>query len=181
MDVLTKKEYREAQISAAKMIRKSGIKITEEEIEEIEVVDFGLSNLTKEGIQVLTLVSTERIAVKVLVLFPNQTEPEHWHPPLGEDPGKEETIRVIDGTLRFYIPGEENFKEGFIPDEKKFYTVKHEIILNTGDQITIVPGTKHWFQAGPEGSVMYCFSSCSRDALDKFTNPNIKRITKIVE
>ncbi|MDO8944862.1 MAG: hypothetical protein Q7U75_16900, partial [Desulfobacterales bacterium] len=62
----------------------------------------------------LTLVQTERISVKVLALFPNQTEPEHWHPPVAGDPGKEETVRVISGTLYFFIPGENTCKEGFL-------------------------------------------------------------------
>ena len=39
--MLTKKEFKEAQQRAAEMIRKSGIKITEEEPNKIEVVDFG--------------------------------------------------------------------------------------------------------------------------------------------
>jgi len=96
--MITKEQQKDARMRAAEMIRAAGIGITEKEAESIEVVDFGLSNLEKEGVQVLTLVQTERISVKILVLFPNQTEPEHWHPPVGDDPGKEETIRVISGT-----------------------------------------------------------------------------------
>ena len=100
------------------MIRQAGITITDEEADSIEVVDFGLSNLAREGVQVLTLVQTERISVKVLAMFPNQTEPEHWHPPVDDDPGKEETIRVIAGTVYFHVAGEDNLKEGFIVEGK---------------------------------------------------------------
>ncbi len=70
-----------------------------EETDGIEVADFGLGNLEKEGVQALALVQTDRISVKVLALLPDQTVPEHWHPPVDDDPGKEETIRVITGTV----------------------------------------------------------------------------------
>ena len=112
--MITRMEQQNARKRAAEMIRTAGIHVTDQEAASIDVVDFGLSQLQKEGVQVLTLVQTERISVKVLALFPNQTEPEHWHPPVAGDPGKEETVRVISGTLYFYIPGENTFKEGFL-------------------------------------------------------------------
>jgi D-lyxose ketol-isomerase len=90
--VITRKEQISARQRAAELIRQAGIAISDEEAATIEVGDFGLSNLEREGGQMLTLVQTERISVKILVLFPNQTLPEHWHPPVGDDPGKEETI-----------------------------------------------------------------------------------------
>lgn len=180
--MITREQQRSAQKRAAEMIRAAGIKIVEEETSSIEVVDFGLNNLEREGVQVLTLVQTERISVKVLVLFPNQTEPEHWHPPVGDDPGKEETIRVISGTVYFYIHGEDTFKAGFMVDGKEdCYTMRNEIVMKPCDQITLQPGAKHWFQARDEGAVMYSFSTIARDALDQFTDPNIERITQIVD
>lgn len=178
--MITKEQQRSAQKRAVEMIRKAGIQITDEEAKSIEVVDFGLNNLEKEGVQVFTLVQTERISVKVLVLFPNQTEPEHWHPPVGDDPGKEETVRVISGTVYFYIHGEDTFKEGFIVGGKEdCYTMLNEIIMKPCDQIILQSGEKHWFQAKEEGAVMYSFSTIARDALDQFTDLDIVRITKI--
>jgi D-lyxose ketol-isomerase len=180
--MITRAQQKTAQKWAADMIRQAGIRITEEEANRIEVVDFGLSNLEKEGVQVLTLVQSERISVKVLVLFPNQTEPEHWHPPVGDDPGKEETVRVISGTVYFYIPGEDTLKEGFMVNGKEdCYTMRNEIVLKPCDQIILQPGEKHWFQARDEGAVMYSFSTIARDALDQFSDPNIERITKIAD
>jgi len=79
--MITRKEQKEGRNRAADMIREAGIYITDKEADSIEVVDFGLSQLEREGLQVVTLVQTERISVKVLALIPNQTEPEHWHPP----------------------------------------------------------------------------------------------------
>ncbi|MCU0595342.1 MAG: D-lyxose/D-mannose family sugar isomerase, partial [Desulfobacterota bacterium] len=180
--MITRAEQRKAREKAAEMIRKAGIAISDAEAENIEVVDFGLSHLDIEGVQVLTLVQTERISVKVLAMLPNQTEPEHWHPPVGDDPGKEETIRVAAGTVYFYVDGENTFKQGFLVEGKeKYYILRHEIILNPGDQITFQPGEKHWFQARDEGAVMYSFSSVARDALDQFTNPDIVRVVEVVD
>jgi D-lyxose ketol-isomerase len=180
--MLTRQLQQIARRQAGEMIGRAGIYVTNQEAESIEVVDFGLSRLHTEGVQVLTLLQTERISVKVLALFPNQTEPEHWHPPVADEPGKEETVRVISGTLYFYIPGENTFKEGFLIKGKEHcYTVRHEIVMRAGDQITLAPGVKHWFQARDEGVVMYSFSTVARDALDLFTDKDIVRITKIVE
>ena len=180
--MISKSEQREAQQRAARMMRNAGIQIMDDEIEKIEVVDFGLSNIENEGVQVLTLVQTERISVKVLVMLPYQTEPEHWHPPVDDDPGKEETIRVIAGTVYFYVAGEDNFEKGFIVEGKDdCYVLRKEIVMKPGDQLTLAPGEKHWFQAREGGAVMYSFSTIARDALDQFTDPDIVRITKVVD
>ena len=180
--MLTRAEYSAAQRRAASVIQESGISITDKEAEKVEVADFGLSRLEIEGAQILTLVATDRIAVKIIVLFPNQTIPEHWHPRVGDDPGKEETVRVISGIVRFYIPGDESMSGNFVPDGKEdAYTVRHELILKPGEQITLQPGTKHWFQAGEDCAVMYSFSTVARDVLDCFTDPHIERLTSIQE
>jgi D-lyxose ketol-isomerase len=180
--MLTRQEYTTAQERAAAMIRDAGIPITDSEAGHVEVADFGLSRLGKEGAQILTLVATDRIAVKFVVLLEGQTLPEHWHPRVGDDPGKEETVRVVHGTLRCYIPGADNLREGIVPEGKeKVYTARHELLLGPGEQITLPPGTKHWFQAGAEGVVAYSFSTVARDILDQFTDPNVQRVTKIVD
>jgi len=180
--MITREEEKSARGRAARMIRQAGIAVTDREANTIEVVDFGLSNLSQEGVQVLNLVQTERISVKVLVLFPNQTEPEHWHPPVGNDPGKEETVRIIAGTVYFYTPGANTFGEGFLVKGKEgCYTVRHEWVMTPGDQITLQPGEKHWFQARDDGAVMYSFSTIARDAMDQFTDPRIVRITKVAD
>lgn len=180
--MITKKQKTKAQHRAAMMMRAAGIQILDGEIEGIEVVDFGLSQLDIEGVQVFTMVNTDRLAAKVLVLFPNQTEPEHWHPRIGCDPGKQETIRHISGELRFYVAGEDTMKEGFlVPGKEDVYLLRHELVLKPGDQLTFEPYEKHWFQAGAEGAVLYSFSSTVRDGLDGFTDPAIERITTVID
>ena len=61
------------------------------------------------------------------------------------------------------------------------YTMRHEVVLYPGEQLMLAPGTKHWFQAGKRGAVMYSFSSKVRDTLDQFSDPDIVRETVIVD
>jgi len=180
--MIKRSEFIQVQQRAADMIRAAGVQLTAAEAARIDVVDFGLSRVAVEGVQVFTMFATERISAKVLVMLPHQTEPEHWHPPVGEDPGKEETIRVIAGTLNFYIPGVDTLRHGWVPPGKEScYSCRHEIVMKPCDQLTLRPGTKHWFQAPAEGAVFYSFSTCVRDGLDRFTDPAIVRQTQIIE
>ena len=180
--MITRSQHEAVRRRAAELVARQGIALTDRERESIEVADFGLSRLASEGVQILTLVQTERLSVKLLVLFPHQTEPEHWHPPVGDDPGKEETVRVISGTLHFFVEGEGEVPEQHIPEGKQAcYTCRREIVMRPGDQLTLPPGARHWFQARDEPVLMYSFSTVARDVLDGFTDPTIERVTKIVE
>jgi len=84
---------------------------------------------------------------------------------------KEETIRVVSGTVYFYVQGENTFNQGFlVKGQRKIYTlIVHEIILKPGDQITFQPGEKTLVPSRTRDAVMYSFSSVARDALDQFT------------
>jgi len=180
--MITRTECENAQKRAAEMIRDAGIRMKAEEVAKIAVADFGLSNLEAEGGQILTFFATDRVSAKVIALFPGQTLPEHWHPPVKDDPGKQEIIRIIDGTAYFCIPRDDTLKSAKIPAGKEdFYTCRHEVVMKMGDQLILEPGTVHWFQAGDEGAVMYSFSTCVRDVLDGFTDPNVERQTVIVD
>ena len=180
--MILRSEANKARKRAAELMRKAGVFISSDDEKKIDSVDFGLNQLNIEGGQILTFVQTERISVKLIALFPNQTLPEHWHPPVGTDPGKEETLRVVWGTVYIYVDGTDTLAKGFIPKGKEgVYTLRHELVLKPGDQLTFTPGEKHWFQSGNEGVVLYSFSSVARDVLDGFTDPKINRVTKIVE
>ena len=61
------------------------------------------------------------------------------------------------------------------------FTVWHETVLGPGEQYTIPPDTLHWFQAGDEGAVVSEFSTQSRDDLDVFSDPRIRRATLEVD
>ena len=128
------------------------------------------------------MVNTDRLAAKVLVLFPDQTEREHWHTKVGDDPGEQETIRNIWGEMRFYVEGPDLLKEGFIaPGKEEAYTLQHEFALDSSDQLTYEPHGKNWFQGGSRGAVLYSFSTTVRDGLDGFSDPKIQRLTVVEE
>ena len=180
--MITRKQFDEAREKAVSMMAEAGIKLTGEEIKHLDVADFGLGHLEVEGAQIAALVDTERLSIRLIALFPGQTEPEHWHTAVGDKPGKEETVRILSGTVRFYLPGPEDIKEGFIPQGKEeWYTCRHEMVMQPGSQLTISPGTPHWFQAAGEGAVLICFCSTAVDAMDPFTDPSVIRVTKIIE
>jgi D-lyxose ketol-isomerase len=147
----------EARERAAAMLERAGVVLTPAERVDIEVADFGLGRLEEIGLQLVVYVNTERVCAKELVLFPEQVCPEHRHPPIGTDPGKEETFRCRLGTVHLHVAG------------------SAEIVLSPGEQFTIQPDTLHWFQAGADGAVVSEFSTRSRDEFDVFSDPLIVR------
>lgn len=181
--MLTKTEVFQARKRALGYMEKAGVVLSEKEKETISVADFGLSDLERQGGQILTFFNTDRISAKVIVLFPWQILPEHWHPAIDRDVGKEEIMRVRWGEVYLYVPGEPTSqpKAKIPPGEEKNFTVWHEVILNPGDQYILQPQVIHWFQAGPEGAVIDDYSSTARDLQDGFTNPKIVRETKVIE
>ena len=158
---------------AAEYYAKAGIVLTGGEKANIEVADFGLCDLENTGLQLVTYINTERVCAKEMVLFPGQTCPEHRHIGDGVMPGKEETFRCRFGRVFLYVEGENTAKNPKPPAGE--YTVFCEVVLNPGEQYTIYPNTKHWFQAGPEGAVISEFSTKSTDETDVFTDPRIRR------
>jgi D-lyxose ketol-isomerase len=176
--VITREELRAAQEYAAAELAAAGIVLTEADRAAIEVADFGLSRLLECGLQLLVYVNTDRYCAKELVLSPGQTCPEHRHPPFDGTPGKEETFRCRRGLVHLYVEGDPTPEPAATPPEG-VYTVAHELRLEPGDQYTIPPNTLHWFQGGPEGAVVTEFSSASRDELDVFTDPAVRRETVV--
>jgi D-lyxose ketol-isomerase len=147
----------EARARAAAILAEAGIVLTPLERDQIEIADFGLGRLDEVGLQIVVYVNTDRVCAKELVLFPHQRCPEHRHPPVGGEPGKEETFRVRRGAVHLHVDG------------------AGEIMLLPGEQYTIPPNTLHSFEAGDEGAIVSEFSTTSRDALDVFTDPQIVR------
>ncbi len=166
------------QKQAADLIRQAGIYLTEDEQATIEIADFGLGNFEETGLGVLVYVNTERCCAKELAMWPGQSCPEHLHPPVGSDPGKEETFRCRWGSVYLYVSGEATPAPACRPPSgsEQAYTVWHEIALKPGDQYTIGPNTLHWFQAGDQGAVISEFSTRSTDENDIFTDQEIQRV-----
>jgi D-lyxose ketol-isomerase len=158
--VITRSELTEAQAYAAAELEAAGVVLTAAEREAIEVADFGLSCLREQGLMLLVYVNTDRYCAKELVLYPGQTCPEHRHPPFDGGPGKEETFRCRRGSVVLRVAG-------------------RELELRPGEQFTIPPDTLHSFTAGLDGAVVTEFSSTSRDDLDVFTDPSVRRSTVV--
>ena len=147
----------EARQRAAAALAEAGVVLLPEERDAIEVTDFGLGRLEEIGLQLVVYINTERVCAKELVLFPGQTCPEHRHPPVAGEPGKEETFRCRRGEVQLHVDG------------------RPDVVLRPGEQATIPPDTLHWFRAGAEGAVVSEFSTRSTDENDVFTDPQIVR------
>jgi len=164
--------------AAADLLRRAGVVVTDGELASLELADMGLGRFETEGLALIVYVNTDRYCAKELVLLPGQTCPEHRHPPVGGEPGKQETFRVRFGTVYLHVEGEPSGATVARPPrgKERWYTAAREIVLGPGEQHTIPPDTLHWFQAGPEGAVVSEFSSTSRDELDVFTDPAVRRV-----
>lgn len=181
--MLTRNTHEHFRGLALGLLAEAGTALSLEEAERIEVADFGLGEPERSGLQLLTYVNNERYCAKELMLLPYQTCPEHLHPPVGTDPGKMETFRCRWGLIWLYVDGPPTPSPlAKVPEgSEEYYSVFHEIELHPGDQYTIAPGVRHWFQAGAEGAVVSEFSSTSRDESDVFTDPRIVRLPEIEE
>ena len=166
---------------ALESLRRAGVVVTPAEAQAIEVADFGLGRPREIGLQLIVYVNTERCCAKELVLLPFQLCPEHRHPPFDGYPGKEETFRCRFGRVYLYLPGEpaDEPKAAPPPGSREHLTVWHEVVLEPGDQVTIPPDTLHWFQAGDEGAVVSEFSTTSFDERDVFTDPSVRRVSRV--
>ncbi len=175
--MISREEHDAAARRACMALRDAGLVMTPREEQDIEVADLGLGELEKQGVQMVVYANNPRYCAKELVLFPRQTCPQHRHPPVGADPGKQETFRCRAGIVYLYVEGDPT--PGPIAQapggSEDSYTVWHEVVLKPGDQHTIPPNTWHWFQGGAEGAVVSEFSSTSTDENDVFVDARITR------
>src|SRR6478672_263761 len=134
--MIAAKQYEDTVARAAEYLKAAGIVITPEERARFEVADFGLGELEKTGLEIITYVNTQRCCAKEIIMFPQQTCPEHWHPTIGAVPGKEETFRCRWGTVYLYIPGEATEDSACSPPQgsEAYYKVAHQVVLKPGDQ-----------------------------------------------
>ena len=167
------------QREAADIIRNAGIALKDSEVGDIEIADFGLGRYEEIGLAILVYCNTKRCCAKELAMLPGMMCPEHLHPAIDDQPGKEETFRVRAGEMHLFLPGngDQATAETYLPaDKRDSVTVYKQFTLGVGDQITLAPNTKHWFVAGPEGCVVSEFSTRSADDADIFTDPEIQRV-----
>ncbi|MAU09939.1 MAG: D-lyxose/D-mannose family sugar isomerase [Anaerolineaceae bacterium] len=180
---LTRADVTKWQQVAMDYLNKAGIVLTPAEQAEIEIADLGLGEYEQTGLALVVYYNDEKYCAKELVLMPQQTCPQHKHPPIPELNyiGKQETFRCRWGEVYLYVEGEPAENPIATPPQNRAdtYTVWHEIVLKPGDQYTIPPQTWHWFQGGPEGAVVSEFSTQSVDEADLFTDADISRLPEI--
>lgn len=180
--MLSKEEWGRARKWVWKFVSEAGIPLQEEEFDRIEVTDLDLNELELTGLQILTLADTEWLGAKLLILQPDQFFPQHRHPPSPKDryPGKTELLRGQYGCGYAYVSGKPTPHPAVRPPlhRMKYCTVRYEVRLLPGDQLICPPNTWHWFQAGPEGAILWSLSSRVTDAEDQFLDPEVIRQTK---
>jgi D-lyxose ketol-isomerase len=185
MMALTRDQFSQYQRVAKSYFDKAGIILTPQEENAIEIADFGLEDFEEFGLALITYVNTDRCCAKELVLLPEQSCPEHFHPPIPSlnYEGKEETFRCRWGEVYLYVSGEPTPNPLGSPpaSRREWFTVQYEIVLRPGEQYTIIPQTWHWFQGGRQGAVVSEFSTRSVDEADIFRDPAIQRIPKILD
>ena len=172
-------EYERQTALALEYFDRAGIILPDAEKERIEVADFGKGLVNELGLQLLVYVNTNRVCAKEMVLLPGQTCPEHKHVPTGGRAGKEETFRCRYGKVYLYVEGEGKAEDINARLPETDVDVFHEIILNPGEQYTIMPETWHWFQAAEDGAVISEFSTRSTDETDIFIDNRLVREPKI--
>jgi D-lyxose ketol-isomerase len=175
---MREEEKERIKARALEYFKKAGIVLSSQEKENMEIADFGLNDFERSGLVLVVYINNFRYCAKEMVLFPNQTCPEHRHPDHNGVDGKQETFRCRYGLVYLYVEGEKSLNLHASPPtgDEKYYTVFHEIILKPGDQYTIKKNKLHWFKAGDVGAIISEFSSYSDDASDIFTNLHIKRV-----
>ena len=180
--LMTAMTLAQRQQEAAAIIRNAGIHLRDDEVEQIEIADFGLGRYHEIGLAIHVYVNTARCCAKELAMTPGMICPEHRHPSIDGEPGKEETFRVRAGVCHLFLPGEASEEErqaalSLLPaDKQDSVSVLRRVTLHQGQQCTLPPDTLHWFVAGPEGAVVSEFSTASRDDADVFTDPAIVRV-----
>ena len=89
---MKREEIAQWQQVCREYLDRAGIVLTPEESANIEIADLGLNEFELTGLGLVVYVNTERVCAKELVLLPGQTCPQHLHPPVNGEPGKDVEI-----------------------------------------------------------------------------------------
>jgi D-lyxose ketol-isomerase len=105
-------------------------------------------------------------------------------PPVREGtliPGKQEYFHILHGAGSLFLPGEPTTRPAYPPPATRaqYITARREVALSPGVGCHLDANTAHSVVAGAEGLVLLEFSLTSRDQLDIYTDPAVRRITEI--
>jgi D-lyxose ketol-isomerase len=154
------------------LIQTSGFILSADEWSRLALNDMGLGDILTEGFAFVDILRSPKLRITILVLLPNQSLPQHVHPPYDDEPGKEETLRVLYGHTKVFVEGEACSNLHIPKGKEPYYTARQEIAMDAGGQYTIAPGIKHWFQAGPQGSVSMTFQNRVDETRNLFDDPD---------
>lgn len=176
--MISPEKVQEYKNNVLEAFAEAGLIFTKEEINnpgKFQLIEY-YDRFEEVGIAMLTVTNEPRYCGRFLYFFPGQSCIEHWHPQVDGKPGKEETFRVLKGTIYAYEEGPETLRiKAAIPKGlERFYIVKNETVLNAGDQIVLGKEAKHWFQAGLEGAVCVEFSTQAIDDRDRGNDPDCR-------
>ncbi|MCY9696627.1 cupin domain-containing protein [Paenibacillus alginolyticus] len=169
---MTAEEIRQQALA---LLELAHIPLSADEKAGLQLWDFGLNNPARYGIQIVEYINNDRYCARQLVMLPRQTVPEHRHPPIGEDPGKAETFRVVWGKVWAYVDGKPTgaIAAEIVEEDKPHFSALRQIELHAGEQYTIGANVSHWFHAGDDGAVVIEFSSPAQDKCDIFKDPRV--------
>src|SRR6266566_9132968 len=71
--MLTQSQVRQMQERVTQTLAQAGFLLTSQEQTQIEVVDFGLSELERTGLQLVVYINNDRYCAKELIMIPRQT------------------------------------------------------------------------------------------------------------
>jgi D-lyxose ketol-isomerase len=147
---IKREKYEHACKRALEYFQIAGIALAEKGKENFEAADCGLDALERMGLELVTCLNTKRCCAKGLGHFSGQTCPEHRHPMVSGETGKEETFRCRRGSVTRYIPDKPAQSPVGRPPkgDETNYSVFHEIKLDPGEQYTPKPDTLHCFRTG---------------------------------
>jgi len=148
-----------------------------------DVTDFGLGDFSNSGLLLVNLCEEAEYCEKLMYAKKGQETPLHYHQK------KKEDIICRSGTLALHCW---NIADGKMNTEKPFLVKKNgsfievqpseKIILQSGERITILPGTWHKFYPESDECIIGEVSTANDDLHDNFfDNPMIGRYAAIVE
>jgi D-lyxose ketol-isomerase len=96
-------------------------------------------------------------------------------------PGKQEYFHILYGEGSLYVPGTSTATPAYLPPATRaaYITARREVRLTPGVGYHLDANTAHSVVAGPNGLVLLEFSLTSRDPLDIYTDPAVRRITEV--
>ena len=150
--MITREEQRQAQAYAAEQLAAAGIELSERERVGSRWPTSG-SRAREQGLR-----HADRYCAGARPLS-RPGVPGAPPPAVRGHAGKEETFRCRRGLVRLRVGTER--------------------LSSARATSTIPPDTLHSFRAGPDGAVVSEFSSASRDELDVFTDPAVRRATVV--